>query len=72
MLGSLRMSVKDAMKELHALGKTLETKADNNSLDPRKGVEILKEGVQEMLENRNVLVDSMMDDQRFVSSKCKV
>ncbi|PVF94145.1 FabD/lysophospholipase-like protein [Serendipita vermifera] len=54
MLGSLRMGIKDAMKELHALGKRLETEAASHPLNPQRGVEILKEAVQEMLKNQSV------------------
>jgi hypothetical protein len=72
MLGSLRVGVQEAMKELHALGKRLENGTRSGTLDPQMGVEILKESVREMLRKQNIPLESMMDDQRFASSNCKV
>jgi hypothetical protein len=65
------MGVQEAMKELHALGKRIETGTRSGTLDPQRGVEILKEGVREMLETHQIPSDSMLDDQRFASN-CKV
>jgi hypothetical protein len=72
MLGSLRLTVKDAMKELHALGKKLEAGATKGSLDPNRATEILKSGVLKMLENQKVSPDESLENEILSSSNCKV
>ncbi|PVF94149.1 hypothetical protein CPB86DRAFT_62753, partial [Serendipita vermifera] len=72
MLGSLRLTVKDAMKELHALGKKFESRAAQRTLDPKEAVQILKDAIHTMLQNHNVPPDEALESQRFSSSTCKV
>ncbi|PVF94148.1 TPR-like protein [Serendipita vermifera] len=72
MLGSLRLTVKDAMKELHALGKKLEGGAAKSPLGPDEATRILKHAIQGMLVNYDIPPDEALDGQRFSSSTCKV
>jgi hypothetical protein len=71
MLGALRMTVKDAMKELHALGSKLRMK-ESEVLSPMERLEILREEIKEILRRRDIPVDIELQDDRFSSLRCKV
>jgi hypothetical protein len=70
MLGCLRLTVKDAMKELHTLGKKLEASMTNGSLEPDKALKTLKEGIKDMLKSHSISPDQSLEDQ--LPSNCKV
>ncbi|PVF91881.1 FabD/lysophospholipase-like protein, partial [Serendipita vermifera] len=72
MLGRLGMTVKDAMKELHALGSKLRLGDVGVQISPTKRLDILKNGIKEMLRNQGLSEDVDLRDHRFRSSKCKV
>ncbi|PVF92774.1 FabD/lysophospholipase-like protein, partial [Serendipita vermifera] len=72
MLGGLRMTVKDAMKELHTLGSKLRLGDVDVQISPTERLDILKNGIKEMLRNQGLSEDVDLRDHRFRSSKCKV
>jgi hypothetical protein len=72
MLGALRMTVKDAMKELHAVGSKLRMDESNELLSPKERLDILKEEIKEVLRRKDVPVDIELQDERFSSLPCKV
>jgi hypothetical protein len=72
MLGALRMTVKDTMKELYALGSKLRMDKSEQQLSPRERLSILKEQIEEMLKRQDISVDVELQDKRFSSLRCKV
>ncbi|PVF91044.1 FabD/lysophospholipase-like protein, partial [Serendipita vermifera] len=72
MLGGLRMTVKDAMKELHTLGSKLRMGDTDIQISPTERLTILKDGIKEMLRSQDLSEDIDLQDQRFSSSKCKI
>ncbi|CAG8718485.1 7017_t:CDS:2, partial [Acaulospora colombiana] len=72
MLGALRMTVKDAMKELHSLGSKLMLGDTDVQVSPTERVDTLKSGIRQMLRNQGVSEDVDLQDPRFSSSGCKV
>ncbi|PVF93869.1 TPR-like protein [Serendipita vermifera] len=72
MLGALRMSIPDAMKELHMLGTKVTAGMPEETPDPGSRSELLKQGIVEMLERYKFPHDIMLDDPRLSSSACKV
>ncbi|PVF91879.1 FabD/lysophospholipase-like protein, partial [Serendipita vermifera] len=72
MLGALRMTVKEAMKELHTLGSKLRMGDTDAQISPSERLDILKNGVQQMLRDQGVSETVDMQDPQFSSSKCKV
>ncbi|PVF91876.1 FabD/lysophospholipase-like protein, partial [Serendipita vermifera] len=72
MLGALRMTVKDAMKELHSLGSKLRLGDTDPVFSPTERLDILKDGIRQMLRNKGVYENVDLQDQQFSSSKCKV
>ncbi|PVF92030.1 FabD/lysophospholipase-like protein, partial [Serendipita vermifera] len=72
MLGGLRMTVKDAMKELHTLGSKLRMGNADVQISPTERLGTLKNGIKEMLRNQGLSEDVDLQDHRFPSSNCKV
>jgi hypothetical protein len=72
MLGALRMTVKDAMKELHALGSKLRMDESEELLSPKERLSILKEEIKDLLRRKGILVNVELQDERFSSLRCKV
>jgi hypothetical protein len=72
MLGALRMTVKDAMKELHALGSKLRMDESEGLLSPKERLSILKEEIKDLLRRKGILVNVELQDERFSSLPCKV
>jgi hypothetical protein len=72
MLGGLRMTVKDSMKELHALGSKLRMDESEELLSPKERLIILREQIKEMLNRRDIPADVELQDERFSSLRCKV
>jgi hypothetical protein len=72
MLGALRMTVKDAMKELHMLGSKLRMEESEELLSPKERLSILKEEIKEVLRRKDIPVDVELQDERFSSLRCKV
>jgi hypothetical protein len=72
MLGSLRMTIKDAMKELHALGSKLRLGEADTQLPPTERLNLLKNQIREMMTNNYVPEDAGLQDKRFSGSRCKV
>ncbi|PVF92027.1 FabD/lysophospholipase-like protein, partial [Serendipita vermifera] len=71
LLGALRMTVKDAMKELHALGSKLRMD-ESDTLSPKDRLDILREEIREVLKRQEIPIDVGLQDERFSSSPCKV
>ncbi|PVF92025.1 FabD/lysophospholipase-like protein, partial [Serendipita vermifera] len=71
MLGALRMTVKEAMKELHALGSKLRMD-ESDTLSPKDRLDILREEIREVLKRQEIPIDVGLQDERFSSSPCKV
>jgi hypothetical protein len=72
MLGCLRLTVKEAMRELHALGKRLEAGVAKETLDSQNAVEILRDGVRDMLGKHNISPEGSLESDAFSLSNCKV
>jgi hypothetical protein len=72
MLGSLRLTIQDAMKELHTLGTRITVGMPESIIEPEKRVMLLKQGIEEMLERRDVPKEISLQDSRLSSSTCKV
>ncbi|PVF90765.1 hypothetical protein CPB86DRAFT_591273 [Serendipita vermifera] len=72
MLGGLRMTIKDAMKELHTLGSKLRMGETDVQASPTERLDALRDGIKEMLRNQELSEGVDLQDQRFSSSKCKV
>jgi hypothetical protein len=70
-LGALRMTVKDAMKELHALGSKLRM-SEFEAISPKERLSILKEEIKDLLRRKGILVNVELQDERFSSLPCKV
>jgi hypothetical protein len=71
-LGALRMTVKDAMKELHVLGSRLRMDESEERLSPKERLSILKEEIKDLLRRKGILVNVELHDERFSSLPCKV
>jgi RNase H-fold protein (predicted Holliday junction resolvase) len=71
MLGELRMTVKDAMKELHALGSKLRM-SESEAISSEERLSILKEEIKDLLRRKGILVNVELQDERFSSLPCKV
>jgi hypothetical protein len=72
MLGLLGMSFDDAKQELHILGTKLRMDQHMGLLPPERRVELLKEGIQEMLRKQGIPVNIQLQDRRFANASCKV
>jgi hypothetical protein len=72
MLGGLRMTVKDARKELHTLGSKLRMDESEELLSPKERLSILKEEIKDLLRRKGILVNVELQDERFSSLPCKV
>jgi hypothetical protein len=72
MLGTLRMSIQDAMKELHTLGTKVTPGMPGSNFGPGKRLELLREGIDECLERHQIPKDTPLRDPRLSHSGCKV
>jgi hypothetical protein len=72
MLGLLEMSFDDAEQELHILGTKLRMDKPIGLLPPERRVELLKEGIREMLRKQGIPVNIQLQDRRFANASCKV
>jgi hypothetical protein len=72
MIGALRMSIQDSMKELHTLGTKITAGMPGSTLGPEKRLGILREGIVECLERHQIPKDIPLRDPRLSPSSCKV
>ncbi|PVF91275.1 FabD/lysophospholipase-like protein [Serendipita vermifera] len=63
MLGALRMTVKEAMKELHALGSKLRMD-ESDTLSPKDRLDILREEIREVLKRQEIPIDVGLQNER--------
>jgi hypothetical protein len=71
MLGAIRMTIQDTMKELHTLGSKLQME-EGGLLSSKERLGILKGEIGEMLGRRDIPMDIELQDERFSSLRCKV
>lgn len=72
MLGSLRMTLQNAMKELHTLGTKISAGMPGLNLEPKERLSLLKDGISEMLGRRGVQENISLKDASTTPSACKV
>jgi hypothetical protein len=72
MLGALRMSIPDAMKELYILGTKITAGMPESKFGPGKRLELLREGIDECLERHQIPKNIPLRDPRLSHSGCKV
>jgi hypothetical protein len=72
MLGALRMTIQDTMKELHTLGSKLQMEEEGGLVSSKDRLAILKGEMEEMLGRQHIPMDIELQDERFSSLRCKV